>query len=500
MAENLHNDPFEEFLKKSLADHEEPAPADMWGSIERQLPAPPAGGTWLGLHRGAWWAVAATLFVAVVTWQFVRYEHRIGQLEEALRQQQDSIAHLRTEWLANQRNEELTKPRYEVTPQRAVAPTHRLPANDAPTASPEFFPAERHTTSPATLAQDEGTELPPSQSPPTATPEPKESPRSVTAPPADDRRQLGTLAALSLLPPAAVQPLDTRRWQPEVPPLPVLPQPMLQAPRSGHAVAAQWTQLQTTRQTLAFKEEPFGSEKAFYDSTRVEALETMAGLSWEMPLKGRWQLYTGLHLRQSSLELVHQPEFKYGEGKSWDPPHHMGGPHGHGPHHEQAFYYNLNTANGVLSLRLAVAPQDTLQPVSPDEPIQMEVRLRQRTRYLAIPIGIQYRQPLGRLSIACTAGLMANLLVGNEATLLDVQSMHPFFVPDKQAFDLKTPYARDLYLEGVAGIRLEYQPTRHWRIGAGPTLAGLLTSPHKAWYIQTKGWSVGWSASVQRLF
>lgn len=504
MAENLHNDPFEDFLKKTLSEHEEPAPADMWSRIEGHLPAGPAGGAWSALPRAAWWAVAATLCAVVVTWQFMRYEHRIAQLEQALRQQQDSIALLHERWRALERPEEQTKPRYEVTPAGATQQAHRLSANEAPTASPEFSTAAHRPTGEAATPQETGADLPPSGPRPDALTPHESSPsrgaaQNVSEPPAQAAPRLpmqGTALAHPALVP--LQSLTPRRWQPEVAPL-VAPLPVLRAPRSGQAIAAEWTQLQTTRRTVAFKNKSFFGEKEFYDSTSLHLNETMAGMAWERPVGDRWQLRTGLLLRQLDYELAHQPRFKYGEGLPWGPPHH-GGPHGHGPHHEQAFAYNLNTATGVLSLRLAVAPQDTLQPISPDEQITMNVRLRQRTSYLTIPIGIQYRQPLGRFSIACTAGLMANLLLHNEATLLDVQSMHPFFEPDKQAFDLKTPYARDLYLEGMTSIRLEYQPTRHWRIGAGPTFVGLLTSPHKAWYIQTKGWSVGWAASVQRLF
>ncbi len=504
MAENLRNDPFEKFLKKSLAEHEEPAPADMWPRIEEHLPTGPADGTRPALPRAAWWAVAAILCAALVAWQFVRYEHRIGQLEQALRRQQDSIALLHEQWHALQRTETQTRPRYEVTPAGAAGQAHCLPANEAPTASPEFFTASHRATGEPAATQKSETDLPTPEPHPSAPTPHERSPlrgaaQNASAPHAATARlpMQGTAVAHPALVP--IQSLTIRQWQPEGV-LPARPLPPLRAPRNGQALAAEWMQLQTTRRTVAFKNRPFFGGKEFYDSTRLHLSETMAGLTWERPLAKRWQLRTGLHLRLQAYELAHQARFKYGESMPWGPPYHGGGPYGHGPHYEQVFAYNLNTATGVLSLRLAVVPQDTLQPVSPDEQITMNVRLRQRTSYLAIPIGVQYRQPLGRLSLACTGGLMANLLLHDEAALLDVQSLHPFFEPDKQAFDLKMPYARDLYLEGMASIRLEYPLTRHWRIGAGPTFVGLLTSPHKAWYIQTKGWSVGWAASVQRLF
>ncbi len=503
MAENLHRDPFEEFLKKTLSEHEERAPADLWPRIENALAAPKSGSRRLWPGRKGWWAAAAVAVAAVLAWQLARYAHRIEQLEQALRQQQDTIALMRRQWRASLHHEP-TRPRYEGAPEGLAESATRLSANATRTAPPSSGPAHPvpadHTAqahkpaSPISSAQspaDEGLQNQAAGKKPPPEPPAHEA----------NKHDRPSRAISPVAVPAGsmrLQPLTARAWQPRPAMQPPLASP-LRAPLSGQSIAAEWTLLHSTRVLKSIKGEPPGQTRTFYDSTALRITETITGPRWEKALGGRWHLHTGLSLRQATYELRHAPEFSFGEGVPYDPvPHHGNGPAGNP--HEKAFFFNINAATGPLSFRLAVTPRDTLQPIAPDEKIGLDIRIRQRARYLTLPIALQYRLPLGRFQIACRAGLMANALANAQATVLEMQSRHPLFEPDREAFELTQPYARDLYFEWLAALQIEYLPARRWRIALGPTAAGLLTPPHRAAYMRTRGSSVGWTAAVQRIF
>ncbi len=473
MAKEIRKDPFEEFLKKSLASHEEPPPADMWARIERQLHAMPASGTALLLRRAA---IAATIVLGLIAWQFMRYDRRIQQLESLLRQQHDTLALLQQQWHRGPHAQKARTP--APTPPTQTTRPSRLPAKKA---SLSTSPARPHA-----------------HTPPAAKTATAKKPTHIAP---------GTHLSHRQARPAPPQRLEAMNYRLDAMPRPpltgkALPPPVILRPtRRSAASGPSWTALHTTRKIKKdVGAHAAGPQKEFTDTSTITSREILLGLWSEIPLERRLQLQTGLLYRVRHTTLRHQPTFRYSEGQPLDPfPHSGNNPHGHHAHYKQ-FFYTLNTASGAISLRLALEAQDTTQPIAPDEQIGLDIRARQQTSYLTLPLALQYRRAFGRWSLAGSAGVWANVLVDLRTSLEEAQSMHPLFLPDKATFALQYPYLRDLYLEWTAGLRIEWQPTPALRLALGPTCAGLLTPPHKAPYIRTAGASIGWSATLQYLF
>lgn len=469
MEKNIHEEGMEEFLKKSFAQYSENPPDDLWDRIETNLQQPT--GTRVRWYWRQTLAVAASLLLGVVTFQYFYYSRELDRLQKGIEKTTAQLEEFEKQFNHTvQTDRQPDKNRVAETP---GAKNHRTPVLEMESAgnsrAANSKPNENSLQKPSGIQKTDPL------------------PASKSRPPAEKK-----MDDFQPLEPNALSPVLAQTNQPEIEGQAILrtgaPVPILQplpgltpgmlgydrapAPRvnlsPGEKKRSWSVGIETFLMTANLRIKPTfnfphtGSGKTFEDAADLTGETYIAGLSAGADLGKNWRLESGLNYRKTSYTSTHKPDLRFKDRNQ----------HG-GQDHD--FSYNLNTAAGLTEIEFRAAQSDASELIDENETVGIEVKTRQEFQYVSMPLMLGYQVGRKRLHFEIKGGLAFNYLLDRSLEISDVRFLNAKFRdPQRKPMAKCNPPAETLSVDYVFGAGVEYDLNERLSIGVSPVLTGSL--------------------------
>jgi cytoskeletal protein RodZ len=507
MEEKLPHDSLEEFLKKSFEGYKESPPGDLWDKIEAALP-PLAPDRRFYLNRWAMAAVAAVL-LGIFLCQHLYFEKKIERLQETI--ERNEATNSTTPSPKSSETLDATAP---VAEPKSEATTPAAELNNfasqteknipSTTVRPGFsinLPARKMQNNSLIIKDIKkmGTEISPPK--PIVSDEKKpDGPVVITtgsvASQNETASETNTLAgqvalALNSIPApglfvASLQKPALQRG---------LSLPVFVSPQAGRLTAGVRVLPMLTKEKIRNIREdrnPFHDEKNFDDQNSTTGFSLITGATFSYDLTPKVSLISGVDYRKTTIQSTHRPSFRFKDG-------HL--PHGGGGHDRREFQYNLNTANGSVTVEFRAEETDPNQQIPDNDSLSFEVKTKQTSSYLSLPLALQYQIGTGKLRFYLKGGVAANFLIANEFEISEFRSLDQRLRIDTTSPPKNT--GQNLRVDSfdyLAAAGVEYWLNDHLGLRLEPTLMGSLTNQHCLDFIQSSTLMAGVSAGANYRF
>lgn len=493
MEDKLHNDRLEEFLRRSLEEHSEDPPKDLWAKIANGVDAatPSAPPTvkaprWRVLSN--WWAAAAVaaavigLFIA----QHSYFENRIDELTKELEQKAAQSEKMETKAPVPTEKAETEVPAIANETETANGSSSKAAENALAKNRNDksTTPAHFGVTKQGKRIQGNNNKFHKSADPtaPLKSALAAETSTDKALPTSMDKVEPSNREAQK---PAVVENSDLQKvWL-----KPIKLEDAATEPSLAQAVMPIDPVKNHSKFTLGLNAMPMLSRswmkpleqkgpgkpndrKSFDVDSETTGQAWQAGITLEAAITPRLSVGSGLGYRSMKYETKHDLCLEFDDRRP--------GPPGTGQHdHEHDFQYDLNTAVGAIEMEVRAESDEATQNIPDDEKIEAEVHTSQSLSYVTVPIYANYTMGKGRLRAIAKGGIMLNFLQDHEFTVGDIKSLN-----DKFQFahkenqrgtqnDLQT-----VTVDYMAGLGLEYRLTRNASLRLEPMVIGSLTSLH----------------------
>ncbi len=518
MEDKLPNDRLEDFLRKSLGDHSEEPPGDLWSKIAGNLEPPVVVQPKLMPIRGGWWAVAAAAAVVVglLVGQHLYFTSKINQLSKKLEQNVEGLKQLEEEGktMDLQRNE--MEHGTASTEENSVAPQNETVVNTGETKgsykfeTPNFIP--KNTTTPETKSNftkekksvkiNSGVEqkIPATENLVQKNPASDLVNQSENSPAKLDDAAEPKLESTEKL---AAENADLQKvWFKKLSPLdlPALAIPAVAAPiipaaklASTHYAVGLNTMPMATKSTVkAVRERGPMEKKSFPLKEEKSSQSWMAGAVCEAQLGPKLRIGTGISYRKLDFQTTHEFEFDFGDSK-----------HGGGPHqdHEHEFQYNLNTAAGTVEMDVRAESAEPAMNIPDDEKIAGEITTNQQFTFVSAPIYANYSIGNGRLRGLLKGGILLNFLKEHDFSVGQIRSRNDKFDFSKREGQKGSPAnLQSVTVDYMVGLGLEYDLSKRLSLRLEPTILGSLASRSSNPFVQSSEFSAGLNIGVMYNF
>lgn len=540
MEDNLQNDRFEEFLKKSFENFQENPPESVWTGMEEFLPKAPPVKPWLGLKG---WIIAAALTVgALFVAQHLYYRQELSRMSNAIEHVQEQAESLRKHEsiedsrrdkqnntaakmpAAENRNAAENSVANKTAPETAAAA--KTPAaiqaqsaaqQQTKTAGKEKSgqadhkgvtgqpgtprPADTQATTPEKKSPALGKEIIADAAGNT----PKETAQqemqvadqvhNPTVPPADNEAPASKVTenkapvAESAL--QTIGSLDLKKVSSEF----AVVQPEIHvkvASLTKHtkgnlmATGLRFSALSTT-QTISSLTPPdhgMGNNNMVATDNKTNGQTLTYNAFSRYQLGKGWSVEAGLGYRDSKSTSTISHQLHFMDRSDHDDPH------GHHENHE--FQYNLYTPSGVIAVRVQTEQNDPDEDISEDETLNLAITTHRRTQYVVLPVSLGKQFGTGRFRFNANAGVVVNYLAKNNVGVtnltFDSPKLHPQMgaPPQSVQSDLN-----QFSLDYQASVGLEYYLSPALSLELTPSYMGSLTSRHSTQYVSSKESSFG---------
>ncbi|MAT53042.1 MAG: hypothetical protein CMN32_01075 [Saprospirales bacterium] len=488
MAEHLHDDRFDEFMKNSLDQYSESPPDSVWEGIEESFPV--GGIPFWGRY---WWAAAVVVLLAgAFVYQHTYYRQKLDKLEMQLKIEKERA--VASSDSGGAPVNPLTKPSENAgnTDQSLESTIANAPNRSTAHPSEEMLPEK--VTGDKRRATEQHNAAPPTDLSGVKNDKAVESPGNLVA----ERHPLNTTGnekksekAVASPSPVAIEPLDIFLKYGEASINLELPPQQLPSREfwAGPAVGM-FSSHRKFSGTSGTHHHGGGPHPHFEAQTTTSGQSVSAGLRVERELTGGISLCSGVFYNESEFSSTHTPSFKLGES--------MPGMHGF----EHDFQYSLYTPSGSATLNLRVEQVDTSVQVSPDENIGLTVGTSQKFRYVSIPLGIAWRTHKGRLGFGLSAGFIGNFLLDSGMSVSNIEVQNPMFQVHHEgnssfaSVNTTAPF----YLELEAAALLNVHLRQGLRLEIGPSLRLQLTDASADPQNGSSGYAAGLQSALMYRF
>jgi hypothetical protein len=446
MEKNLHNDPLDEYVRKSFESYEDLPPDTMWARVANAMDEEEERKPFLIL----WWqqlnrrlltvAATALLLVTVLAGRYWYQSH--PNTTAAVPVGRETTVPAPGNRSISGENTVPTPDNALVTPQNAV---RSLPV--PPTAP--LIPAERQPATTASgIPKAEGRGLvvpryvaPAPMVPPAAITEKQPEMAASSAPiqPENTNLVVQKAADLSLLPGAALSPLAVA-----APPFPVS-EPIirpLSAKRHWYwsVAVARWTVKDHERSVRM-------GQMARRWAGRMErsAPSTEVSVRLGRTLNRHWGIESGVGYRTMVRSSVHAPRFRFLDGIARP------------GNTEYDFNYNLDTYGGSTEVTLRMEADNASLP--PTEVVSARVRTRETINMLRFPLLLTWQARSGRFDATLKAGISAQYILRSSVEISQRESTSNRFRVGQYSAITRTA-AQPFFLgyQATAGCRYRLSP------------------------------------------
>lgn len=176
---------------------------------------------------------------------------------------------------------------------------------------------------------------------------------------------------------------------------------------------------------------------------------------------------SGIGYRDLVRTAQHKPSFELKDGHP-----HGGGPHG--PRRDYDFNYQLEAYGGTAEISLRMEQTDSSITLPDKEPLNLEIKTRQRIQTLRVPLLATLQGGKGQWRWGVKAGPVANFVLSNKLDIEKVCSLNQKLQPElgnnmpKPGFE----NTQSFMLGYWASMNLEYRLSKNWSVVLEPSISG----------------------------
>lgn len=511
MKDKLSNDRLEEFLRKSLGDHSEEPPGDLWSKIAENLEPPVAVQPRLSPVRG-WWAMAAAaaVLMGLLVAQHLYFDSKLNQMSRKLEQNQQEIKQLEED---------------------KTAALQRLESENRTENAVENTVATQNTNSEdidqTNVLEGDSHPLPPKNKAVSANVERNSATDKGLLHGADQSQQQPVIEAEknsnaeglvnevmepSLAPDNAEVAQTTENdlqliWTKNLSALdlPTTPVLMVQAPivpaskLLGHNYSVGINAMPMISKNSISGVKPHGhgmggmdDRKSFRVNSEKSEHAWMAGVALEAKVAPNLRVGTGLNYRTVDYKTSHLINFDFKDRR------HGGG---HSNENEHDFEYDLSTAVGNIEMEVRAVSDESASNIPDNAKVLAKISTSEHLSYVSVPVYVNYSFGRGRLRAVAKAGVLLNFMKENEFRIDQVKSLTTRFeFKEKERNSGSPANLQSVTVDYLAGVGLEYSLSNAFSLRLEPTIIGSLTSRHNNPRIQSSEFSAGINAGVMYNF
>jgi hypothetical protein len=511
MKDKLPNDRLEEFLRKSLGDHSEEPPGDLWSKIAENLEPPVVVQPRLSPVRG--WramAAAAALLLGLLVAQHLYFDSKLNQMSRKLEQNEQEIKQLEEDKTAALQRLE-SENRTEETVENTVA-TQNTDSKDFDQTyvlegSPHPLPpknkvvpanAERNSETGKSQLNEAGK----SQQQPVEKAEIKSNEEGLVnevmePSPAPDEAEVAQTTGNDL------QRIWTKKLSAlDLPatPAPFIGMPIIPASKLlGHNYAVGMNAMPMISKNSISGVKPHGhgmggmdDRKSFKVNSEKSEHAWMAGVALEAKVAPNLRVGTGLNYRTVDYKTSHLINFDFKDRR------HGGG---HSNDNEHDFEYDLSTAVGNIEMEVRAVSDETASNIPDNTKVLAKISTSEHLSYVSVPVYVNYSFGNGRLRALAKAGVLLNFIKDNEFNIDQVKSLTTRFeFKEKERNSGSPANIQTVTVDYLAGVGLEYKLSNAFSLRLEPSIIGSLTSRHNNPRIQSSEFSAGMNAGVMYNF
>ncbi|MBI1224776.1 MAG: hypothetical protein GC192_06030 [Bacteroidetes bacterium] len=521
MEDKLPNDRLEEFLRKSLQDHSEAPPGDMWSKIAGSLEPPVAIPPKLTPIMG-WWAVAAAAAVVIglLVGQHLYFSNKINQLSKKLEQSVEGLKELEEGKYTDRQSTEPTNgtadlgvanPAPTNDPVNVFDKKTDKSINNSPNSTLKNIPVANSEK--ASMDGNNPNNALRNDSQKKSQPEQTGKKSNTSDLVNDDKNSTLNLENSTKLAPESVDKISfenadlQRVWLRNLSPLeqpkanlptlvgPIIPTKKLSTSRFSIGLSvmplATTSKVDTVREPKQMPGQ-MEEQKSFELKEEKSDKAWMAGLAIETKLTPRLSIGSGVNYRSVDYQTSHKFEFDFKDRRPNGGPHHD---------HEHEFQYNLNTAAGTVEMDVRAESTLSAMDIPDNEKIDGEISIKQHFTYISTPIYASYSLGNARLKALVKGGVLFNFLKENDFSVGPIRSLNDKFDFSRRDEQSGSPTnLQTITLDYLVGVGLEYSLTKALSLRLEPTVIGSVTSRHNNPNIQSSEFSAGINAGVMYNF
>ena len=508
MEEPVHNDQFEDFLKKSFEKYTESPSDALWGKIEGDLgiQALPAKGFSV-LH---WIAGSAIVLVlGIAGYQHFAFKGQVQRLQDALINKEQEVKKINATAAEREMAFEALENKVEqieklISGSPAVS-GERVPKTTGEKIRSTGTEKEKSSLTGSPLQTISNQSITIIEAQKAAPPTVNNSTSDIPASPGLTTSVL--TAGLNIRVPAAL-PLRMLTRPANITRLPVMPlfQDIEKINYAGKwSLGGQITSMKTKAQVTDYEpvpDSPFphnGDEtRSFVDTVTATGNTLIAGISLKYQATPRFAITSGLNYRNTTMYATHEPPLKVQDGHHHGGPGGPGGPGGHG--NEYDFSCQLNTAYGAIDIDLRAEQIDSSLQIDDNEPVALRIDAKNVRQSLTIPLIMSYRLGKNRFHVDLQGGLLANVLLSNRFEIEDIQfnDLH-FKAPEVNDHKGAPKENICLSMDYLAGIGFGYDLTDALSLNITPVVSGSLYDRDNGTF-KTSDFSAGLSTGISYRF
>ncbi len=473
MEKNIHNDPMDDFVKKSFEEYAENPSDNMWDRIEVDLlPAENHKPLWYAWRNYRWQLAAAAVILLLVSRLVCvqnYYEAKLrsisGEKEQAA-QQATPMPALDPKTVATAKDPANTTSQ---SPQEIPASTATTAKQPAPASSQINPKTNKSTASTERLEKPEialsnqstGTQIAQATTAVAAIP-PNETLAVTPTVSLDGQPSLLKPADLSLLDQRAVPLSFTQNNQPS----------LIAVPTKRHQEATGWyaglsisPHLIVEKSHRPSRPGPMNPRQLYANKQNRSQVSADVCLRIGKKINGQFALESGLGFQQMTRTATHRPRFEYREGHLQNS----------GGAESRNFDYDLNTYGGSasVSLRTEVSGSDT---PAESERIGALITSREQIQMLQIPLLGVARLGHGRTKMVVKAGILGSYLLKNELSIsaftLDNMKLR---MRGSNGYAVQYNRPQHIIFGYQVSAGVEYWMNKHLSIAAAPIVSGDFT-------------------------
>lgn len=481
MDENLHNDGLEDFLKKSFDDFEESPSDALWERIDTAL-VPASSVSLLQVWAAYKWSIsaAAVLVLGLMAGQFFYYQNKINKLSESLVATQQQLDNVQQS--AKKKSSDTADfSKKELIPEGILlkeAENENL-INETATQRAQLSKGIKQSgqsTDNFNGASDiiENSDFVQSA---------EQAVDQAVIPNAESQKRSNTeeiigemdesMPIINRLFPSAVhsnQSMSLGLGNPVVFQTPILVAKT--SASTGLFVGGYALPLQLRSNVEVRHSGPLG-RRFFNTAPKLKGEAWSTGIRLGLRFNDRWSFWTGAAYKQMQYSSTHRAELVLADRVR------RNGIPDISERRRPRFEYDLNTPSGVVAMQVAVEQVDTTVQLQESEPIRMELQHSQKLTYFSVPIMGGVELGNGPLRIKLQGGIWTNFLFDNEFQIDHLRISNPRYRLSRMESPFASQYdLRAVTFDLVAGLGLEYQLNRQFRLSVEPTLVKSLSSTH----------------------
>lgn len=519
MKDKLPNDRLEEFLRKSLGDHSEEPPGDLWSKIAENLEPPVVVQPRLTPVRG-WWAMAAAaaVLMGLLVAQHLYFDSKLNQMSRKLEQNEQEIKQLEADKTAALQRLESDN-RTEKTVENTVATQNTDSKDIDQTNAAEGSPRPLHSQNKAVASNAERNsatgkskydEVGKSQQPlpPVLNAEKNSGEESLVndaknEAKANESNLAADHAEVAQTTESNLQRIWTKKLSAlDLPATPALFVEMPIIPASkllGYNYAVGINAMPMIAKNSISGVKPHGpgmggmdDRKSFKVNSEKSQHAWMAGVALEAKVAPNLRVGTGLNYRTVDYKTSHLINFDFKDRR------HGGG---HSNENEHDFQYDLNTAIGNIEMEVRAVSDESASNIPDNTKVLAKISTSEHLSYVSVPVYANYSFGKGRLRAIAKAGVLLNFMKDNEFRIDQVKSLTTRFEFKEKERNAGSPKnLQSVTVDYLAGVGLEYSLSNAFSLRLEPTIIGSMTSKHNNPRIQSSEFSAGIHAGVMYNF